>query len=83
MFRTLGRARSQSLPEPFLGLFSKHLAKSPVLEQLQALERLDQRRNDPVHELTALDALSVHDDARRVVDAALRHASNDNMPEAR
>jgi len=75
MLRILERAGSQSFPEPFVALVSKHLATSPVLEQLDAARRLDQHRNPAVHELATVNALSIHDDARHVIDAALRHAS--------
>jgi tetratricopeptide (TPR) repeat protein len=75
MLRILDRARSHSFAEPFVALISKHFGTSPILDELEAVRRLELPRNDAVHELTTVNARSIHDDARMVIDAALRHAT--------
>jgi len=67
------RARSQSASGPFGPMLVKHLANSPVLEEIDALKRLSRPRNDAVHELFPVDTQAIHDDARRVIDATVRH----------
>ena len=59
---------------PFAGLISRHLAKSPVLNELAAVRRVATPRNEAVHELSTLDARSIHDDARRIIDSAVAHS---------
>jgi hypothetical protein len=73
MLRILADGRSRRFGGPLGGLLSKHVSKSPILAQLDALQRLDKPRNEAVHHLTTVDALALHDDARRVIDASVLH----------
>ncbi len=73
MLRLLERAQTHP-PGPFAELISRHLAKSPVLNELAALRRVARPRNEAVHELSTLDARSIHDDARRLIDSAVTHS---------